>query len=136
MPETHNPISGEELGIHEKSREEKAKDLGRTVEEYEKTVLTLGPKDQAARQRLTRYLEQGRYYDMASDDAAKMMAAELLGNGSFDWKSYVERLQRTDYYPNYTVQTASHAISVISQLLEGEEIKDITYNDEKKDTAA
>ncbi len=125
--EGHNPLSGEDVGIHEKTKAEKAEDLGRSIEEYEETVFTLDDKDTESRKRLQRFVEHGQYYDVTSDRKARMIAEELLGNGSFDVKKYRDEEKKDDPYPYYRGQTTSHACGVIDFLLKDPNSADMPW---------
>ena len=124
--ESHNPISGEEIGVHQLSEEERANEAERSLDEYRDTVFFLEESDQKTRERLQRYIDHGKYYDGSADHSAKMIAKKLLEDGSFDTKEwYREKFDAGVHQP------ASHALYVIRQILDDKEITDMNmrYDD-------
>lgn len=102
--EKHNPLSQEGVGIHEKSKEEKAKDRGISVEEFDEKVLTLEAGDKESVDMVRQFVAEIKSHAYHSDDYTYLwprldeIANQLLVDGSLDIQEYLEYVDKDVFH--------------------------------------
>lgn len=137
--EFHNPLSQEGESLHEKSKEEKAEDLGISPEEFDEKVLTLRAGDRETTDRMKGLIKEIKSHAYSSDDynyfwpRLDEVANRLLIDGSLNIPEYLKYVSRdifnkygydkSSIYGRVETDSAKKAIRIIRDVLKEQKEK-------------